>query len=57
MKNLLTPSVIVPLLTLFFAGILHAEKIEIAGYSFSSPEKWVSSIPTSKMRKAQFSIP
>ena len=57
MKNLLTPSVIVPLLTLFFAGILHAEKIEIAGYSFSSPEKWVSSTPTSKMRKAQFSVP
>jgi hypothetical protein len=57
MKTLLNRTILFPLLSLFFTGMLHAEKIEIAGYSFSSPEKWVSSTPTSKMRKAQFSVP
>ena len=36
---------------------LWAEKVEVAGYSFSSPSNWVSSKPTSKMRKAQFNVP
>jgi len=45
------------LLPVLSIGFLHAEKIEVAGYSFLSPEKWVSSTPTSKMRKAQFNVP
>ena len=35
---------------------LHAETIELAGYTFSSPAHWESSTPTSKMRKAQFTV-
>lgn len=45
------------LLPILSIGFLHAEEIEVAGYSFLSPEKWVSSTPTSKMRKAQFNVP
>jgi len=40
-----------------FNSLLFAEKVEVAGYSFSSPSNWVSSKPTSKMRKAQFNVP
>ena len=48
-------------LSLFFvltisAHFIHAESVEVAGYSFSSPSNWVSSVPTSKMRKAQFKV-
>ena len=28
----------------------------MAGYQFSPPEKWVSTPPSSKMRKAQFTV-
>ena len=48
--------------TLYFFSILgafaklHADKIEVAGYQFSPPEKWVSTPPSSKMRKAQFTV-
>ena len=39
------------------AHLIQAETVEVAGYSFSSPSNWVSSVPTSKMRKAQFKVP
>ena len=45
------------LLGLLSASLLSAEKVDIAGYSFTSPSTWVSSKPTSKMRKAQFKVP
>lgn len=40
----------------FSARLTQAETVEVAGYSFSSPSNWVSSVPTSKMRKAQFKV-
>ena len=57
MKFLTNRSFLFTLLTFLSVGFIHAEKIEVAGYSFISPEKWISSIPTSKMRKAQFNVP
>jgi hypothetical protein len=39
------------------ARLIQAETVEVAGYSFSSPSNWISSVPTSKMRKAQFKVP
>lgn len=57
MKFLTNRSFLFTLLPFLSVGFLHAEKIEVAGYSFLSPEKWVSSTPTSKMRKAQFNVP
>lgn len=53
MKLLTTLSFIFAVHSLY----LHAESVEVAGYSFSSPSKWESSTPTSKMRKAQFKVP
>jgi len=47
-------------ISLMFLALLpyvHSESVEVAGYSFSSPAKWESSTPTSKMRKAQFKVP
>ena len=43
-------------ISIFLIGNLYADKIDVAGYQFSSPEKWVSSPPSSKMRKAQFTV-
>ena len=39
------------------ARFIQAETVEVAGYSFSYPSNWISSVPTSKMRKAQFKVP
>jgi hypothetical protein len=39
------------------ARLIQAETVDVAGYSFSSPSNWISSVPTSKMRKAQFKVP
>ena len=57
MKFLTNRSFLITLIPFLSVGFIHAEKIEVAGYSFLSPEKWVSSTPTSKMRKAQFNVP
>lgn len=52
--KLLNKLTLFSLLPLF--GSLHAETFEVAGYTFSSPTNWVSSTPTSNMRKAQFKV-
>jgi hypothetical protein len=54
LQKLLPRSVL--LFSFTFIISLHAETIEVAGYTFSSPAHWESSTPTSKMRKAQFKV-
>ena len=45
-----------PCLILFLAFALRADAVEVAGYDFKAPSDWKSSPPSSKMRKAQFSL-
>jgi hypothetical protein len=41
----------------FLAFAFQVEAVEVAGYTFKAPADWKSSPTTSKMRKAQFSVP
>jgi len=41
----------------FLSTQIDALALEVAGYSFTAPSDWKSSPPSSRMRKAQFSVP
>ena len=57
-KGMKTTSSFLTLSLLIFLGSAYqANALEVAGYSFKAPSDWVSSTPSSKMRKAQFSFP
>ena len=47
------------LLTYLFFSLIASSAfgIEVAGFTFNPPSKWIASKPTSNMRKAQFKAP
>ena len=56
MKSPKTLFLIFSYFALLMSNSLHSKEIEVAGYQFSPPENWIASTPTSKMRKAQYTV-